>query len=111
MRLNPDIEPQGYPYDLFGGLPPHVHQETSREAAESIRIGAESLALKALNYIQSQGSVGATCWDVEDHCNMRHQTASARIRGLVQQGLICNSGRTRETESGRKAIVWLATFK
>lgn len=38
---------------------------------------------------------------------MRHQTASARIRELVQKGRVVDSTRRRPTRSGRLAIVWI----
>ncbi|MBI4208559.1 MAG: hypothetical protein HY538_02485 [Deltaproteobacteria bacterium] len=99
---------QSHQEELFSTS--YTHQETSKEAAESLRTYAKSLALKTLHYIQSQGSYGATCWDIEKNCRMRHQTASARIRDLVKQGRIRDSGMRRETESGRRAIVWLASY-
>jgi len=48
-----------------------------------------------------------TCWEIEKETGLKHQTASARIRGLVLEGRLVDSGEKRPTESGRcKAIVW-----
>ena len=49
---------------------------------------------------------GATCAEVEMASAMTHQTASARIRELALDGRIVESGNTRPTPPGRKAIVW-----
>lgn len=55
--------------------------------------------------IQEQG--GATCDEVEADIGMIHQSASARIRGLVQVGMLRPSGTQRKTRRGRRAIVWV----
>lgn len=38
---------------------------------------------------------------------LSHQTASARVRGLVLRGRVKDSGKRRDTRSGRKATVWI----
>ena len=55
--------------------------------------------------IAEQG--GATCDEVESDIGMIHQSASARIRGLVKMGLLRESGSRRKTRRGRLAIVWV----
>ncbi len=40
---------------------------------------------------------------------MLHQTVGARVRGLVLKGIVRDSGKTRLTRSGRKAVVWEVT--
>jgi hypothetical protein len=40
-----------------------------------------------------------------------HQTISARLVELEREGKIFNSGRTRTTTSGRKAIAWVSDRK
>lgn len=51
---------------------------------------------------------GMTCDEVEDFLNMRHQTASARIRDLVLDGLVFDTEIRRKTRSGRTARVYRA---
>lgn len=43
---------------------------------------------------------------LEARLNMRHQTCSARRRGLVQKKLVEWTGDYRPTRSGRRAKVW-----
>jgi len=92
-------------YDLYGGTPPHVHRDTSIDAAERILPEVTALASKVLWHIQ-RSFTGATCWEVEQALELAHQTASARIRELQLKGRIKDSGLRRKTGSGRKAIVW-----
>ena len=61
------------------------------------------LRAKILGLITTQPS---TCDEAEVHFEMRHQTASARIRELCELGRIEDSGARRPTRSGRDAIVW-----
>jgi hypothetical protein len=58
--------------------------------------------------IAAHGVQGATCDEVEALEGMLHQTASARIRELFLRSAICDSGKQRNTRSGRPAIVWVA---
>jgi predicted ArsR family transcriptional regulator len=53
---------------------------------------------------------GMTCEQVEDGGRMLHQTASARIRELVQDGLLVWHD-FRENRSGRKARIYTVTRK
>lgn len=45
---------------------------------------------------------------LEIRLEMRHQTASARRRGLVQKGLVEWTGQYGQTRSGRRAKIWKA---
>ena len=83
--------------------------DTSRLAAADIRLSAGQLRLKVLQLVVSFGDVGATCSEVEQHFGMLHQTASARIRELVLDGYLVDSNFRRQTATGRKAVVWVAT--
>lgn len=87
-------------------LPPSVPVWTSEAAAESMVLPASGLRKKILDLIRDGG--GFTCDEVERIFRIRHQSASARIRELVQDGWIEDSGESRKTRSGRKAIVWKA---
>ena len=97
-------------YDQYGGTPPHVKgSDTSRAAANSVAMDARHLRAVVFNHILGSGTVGMTCDQVEETMNGRHQTISARIRELRNEGRIVDSGRRRPTRSGRSAIVYLAT--
>jgi hypothetical protein len=97
-------------YDQYGGTPPHVKRsDTSRAAAESVAFDAKHLRAVVFNHILGSGAVGLTCDQVEEIMDGRHQTISARIRELRNEGRIVDSTRRRPTRSGRQAIVYLAT--
>lgn len=82
-------------------------RDTSVAAAQSIAGGAEQLRARVLAEIATRG--GATCDEVEVALDLRHQTASARVNELAEEGKIADSGARRKTRSGREAIVWVVT--
>jgi len=110
QERQPDLfgvkEPDGG-YLLYGGIPPFVDCDTSKEAAEKILPKAGSLQRLVLGVVRSRRPLGATCDEVEDVLKGLHQTISARVRELVQLGFIKDSGRRRTTRSGRKARVYI----
>jgi phage FluMu protein Com len=92
--------------DMF---PPYVRGSgTSRAAAASMLDDAAGLRTRVFEFIHYRRIDGATCWEVESHLAMRHQTASARIRELVLMGGVTDSLKRRVTGSGRMAAVWIA---
>jgi predicted transcriptional regulator len=98
--------PPEYPAGLYGGVPPHSNATTSRAAAESVKPHATRLARLVLEHVRARG--GLTSAEAESELGLIHQTASARLRELVKLGLVADSGETRPTPSGRRAIVWRA---
>jgi hypothetical protein len=78
--------------------------ETSEAAASSL--DDSTLARLEAQVLAEIHARPRTCDDVEQATGLSHQTASARIRGLVLRHLIVDSGERRATRSGRKAIVW-----
>ncbi len=84
------------------------HQQTSREALESLKEAAPNLRELVADYIRNQGRHGATDFEIERALDLRHQTASSRRRALVQRGEVTDSGERRKTDSGRNAIVWVS---
>jgi predicted ArsR family transcriptional regulator len=85
---------------------PYVRgSDTSRDAAESMRPHVSELEREILEFVRSDG--GATCDEVEDCMGIAHQTASARLKGLADKGLIKDSGARRPTRSGRAARVYV----
>jgi predicted transcriptional regulator len=84
-------------------------RDTSIEAYRSIYLHLPRLEAVVYHAILGgwwRGRIGRTCDEVEQVTKLKHQTASARIRGLVQKGFIETSGRKRPTRSGREAHVW-----
>jgi hypothetical protein len=91
-----------------GGASYVAGSDTSEAAAVAITPKAEGLRLLVYRHIWRNGSYGATCCEVELALEMRHQTASARIRELYLSDDVRDSGRRRRTTSGRNAVVWVA---
>lgn len=92
-------------YPFYGGTPPHVDQDTSRDAAQAIRAPSPVLREQVFGVIVANN--GATDDEVEVELTMRHQTASARRRELVIAGRVVDGGQRRPTRSGKNAIVWI----
>jgi hypothetical protein len=65
------------------------------------------LTERMLDMIEEAEPRGVTCEDLEDALSAHHQSVSARLRDLLMQGRILDSGNTRETRSGRKARVYI----
>jgi len=90
--------------DLFTYVP-HNGTDTSRAAADSMKPHVSDLEREVLQFVKLCG--GATCDEIEYGKGMAHQTASARIKGLADKGLVRDSGARRKTRSGRQARVYV----
>lgn len=87
---------------------PFSNRSTSWEAGQSILESPGDIRKKAkkavLRHILQQGP--HTCEQIETALGMKHQTVSARIRDLVRENYLIDSGEKRKTSSGRNAILW-----
>lgn len=92
-----------------GGFPYVAGSDTSRQAAESLSSEAMSWLKQQIAAYIANSRDGATCDEIEVVFQLRHQTASARIRELVQSGMLRDSGERRATRSGRMARIYLRT--
>jgi hypothetical protein len=86
----------------------HGGDECSEAANDSIQDQKEGLRELVRLWISACGYEGSTCDEAEVGLGLRHQTASARMRELVQTGQVIKTRMKRETRSGRKAFVLLA---
>ena len=87
---------------------PYVRgSDTSRDAAESMRPHVSAIERDVLAFVKRAGAMGTTCDEIEDRMKLAHQTASARLKGLADKGLIKDSGVRRPTRSGRAARVYV----
>lgn len=107
MQLNliDAIEDEKKPYN--GKAPFVAGSETSKEAAESVEKHVTGLARKVLDFIEGRGKWGATSDEIETELDMRHQTASARVRELFLKNKIERTEIKRKTRSGRNAFVYV----
>ena len=87
--------------------PAQRHSPTSVAAAEAIEPSAATLRGKVLAYLRDSG--GATDEEGMAAIGMGGSTWRPRRCELVVRGLVRDSGQTRLTKSGRKAVVWVAT--
>lgn len=80
-------------------------RDTSTEALISILDIRGKLKRKVFVVLKRYAN-GATCDELERWLDMRHQTLSARVRELWQEGWIMKTGEIRLTRSGRSAQVY-----
>jgi hypothetical protein len=90
-------------YGSQGDVPYEVTSDTSADAAASVE--QELTRLEARVYAALRDSP-RTCDEVEIVTGLSHQTASARVRGLVLRDRVADSGRRGRTRSGRMAVIW-----
>lgn len=87
-------------------LPPcQPHSATSRAAAEQIEPTAGTLRAAVRDWLRARPD-GATDEEMQDGLAMSPSTQRPRRIELVAAGWVRDSGRTRPTRSGRKAVVW-----
>jgi hypothetical protein len=88
--------------------PPYQpHSETSRAAAESVRETAATSRARVLECLRAHPA-GLTDQEIQSELNMPGDTERPRRQELEQRGLVHKSGKTRATEKGRQADVWIA---
>lgn len=83
-------------------------RETSRWAAEgaSSRSGGQRMRVwTALNQLGT-----ATDFEIADHIGILRTSAAKRRQELTEAGLVVDSGRRRQTDTGTMAIVWCPVY-
>lgn len=98
---------------------PYVGQETSREAAEAAAEFADSKRKRVANAIHThttspfkpQYDPGITDQEGQGITGIGPQTYTPRRKELSDRGLVEDSGKTRRTRSGCRAIVWVSTVR
>lgn len=68
------------------------------------------LILFHINAGMNDGRYGATCDEIEAATGLLHQTCSARMNDLMNEGVIKPSGFKRSTRRGRPADVYCLAF-
>lgn len=112
MSRTPDTMPRlAVQQDLFDPAPeaplPSNYTDTSRAAAQRAKAKAPTDRATILAYIRRRGVLGSTVDEVETALGLSHQTASARVNQLRNDGWVKDSGGRRPTRTGTKAIVWV----
>ena len=89
--------------------PPYQrHSETSIDAADKISSASGKLRKQVYMYIRLCGIDGATDEEIQMALSMEGSTKRPRRVELFNDALIVDSGRKRNTKSGRSAVVWMA---
>lgn len=94
------------PLDTQLGLPFQSHSKTSKEAAVAIEGSAGTLRHQVWGFLVGRGDAGATDEEIQNMLELNPSTQRPRRIELVNGGLVRDSGRTRLTQSRRKATVW-----
>jgi len=92
-------------------LPHQRHSETSTEAAEKAAGWTKSKRSWILARILEAGDFGRTDEELQNGLQLNPSTERPRRIELVALGLVEDSGRTRPTRSGRRAVIWVATAR
>jgi predicted Rossmann fold nucleotide-binding protein DprA/Smf involved in DNA uptake len=89
-------------------LPYAPQSATSKAAAKAHASPAQIQAEQVFTAIARTKGDGLTCDQIEEALGMSHQSASARITALVDDGRVVRTPRTRKTRSGHKASVLIS---
>ena len=85
------------------------HSTTSLAAAEQIEPKSQTLRRAVLDYLRGCGRDGATDEQIQHALAMNPSTERPRRVELVEGGLVVDGGEVRKTQSGRSAVVWIAS--
>lgn len=93
----------------MNGLP-FSNTSTSMEAARAAAPKASEKAGQVYELLRRREHMhrGLTADEIEVAARMHSNTVTARVRGLVLEGWVYDSGQKRPTRTGRNAVVWLA---
>ena len=94
---------KSYPYS-----PGSRNVDTSIEAAELIKEGADTIRKKVFDVIINKGSIGATADEVTELLSLSSFTIRPRVTELFKQGKIERTDK-RKNNSGRKAYVYIVS--
>lgn len=64
---------------------------------------------RVLDYLRGVGEVGATDEELQTALSMGASTQRPRRVELVNGGFVFDSNRRRPTQSGRAAVIWVAS--
>lgn len=92
-------------YPLFSFV---ATSRTSRAAAVAAEPSAGSQRARVLDALRAHPA-GLTDHELQERLGLNPSTQRPRRIELVRAGLVVDSGEERETPSGRRAVVWVAT--
>lgn len=86
-------------------------RETSREAFEGIKPELKIKRKRVFEAIKSEGEKGATLFELVQKIGRPVNEISGRVTELAKQSLIQESGKRKNPDTERNAIVWIAKDK
>jgi predicted transcriptional regulator len=90
-------------------MPPYQRDSaTSKQAALEIAPRAGTLRANVLAYLELADQ-GGTNDEIARALALKLQSVCPRVNELVKGGFLKDSGETRLSDSGRKAVVWVLT--
>lgn len=90
--------------------PSHAGGHATERAAAAANAGRSgSQRRRVLEAIAGAGSDGHTDFELERLLGLNRPSPGNRRGELVTAGLVANSGRTRKTNTGSPAVVWVLT--
>lgn len=95
----PDLFSLGYP-----NAPGWKGQETSRQAAESMKAKAPTIQQRIIGLLHP--ALALTPDEAAEMLGLPIWTVRPRFSELGKQGKLVDTGRRRRNESGKSAIVW-----
>ena len=97
------MDDKSYPFS-----PGSQKVDTSIEAAELIKEGADTIRRKVFDVIVNKGNVGATADEVAELLSLSSFTVRPRVTELFKQGKIERRDK-RQNNSGRLAYVYVVS--
>lgn len=97
------MDDKSYPFS-----PGSQKVDTSIEAAELIKEGADTIRTKVFDVIVNKGNVGATADEVAELLSLSSFTVRPRVTELFKQGKIERRDK-RKNNSGRLAYVYVVS--
>ncbi len=82
----------------------HNDPETAKAAARSMPKPAAAQRDKIVTALRAHGPMNH--WEIDNVLGWQHPTAARRMRELINQGRVINSGSIRPTGTGRGATVY-----
>lgn len=95
--------------NLFSNPPYQRHSRTSKAASKGMETKAPSLRAQVLMVIRCADVKGMTDEEIQQTLGINGSTERPRRVELLKAKCIMDSGMTRLTTTGRKAVVWRST--
>ena len=83
---------------------------TSHEAAKSITPSLNKIEQGIYDALCSFLPKGATSDEIVEASGIQYRTVTPRLKPMCRKGFVVDSGEHKRGESGRRQIIWMATF-